>query len=220
MISAQCFSHLIFWFYILNFRDRERTVGASFYPSFQGTLLKFAFSEIWILIIRLCFGSTNCHFNATYWSCRQPASHKSCKVPENVIYELSYGKWGPLIFLTLQNVVTYHRVSFPDSTEGASECFHSKLPLPPLPTNAEFYSFSFIHKEFTAPLSSSTEYEFLIQTLISLLAITEYVPEALPHVVIKELHLIASHYKIKRARVLQFVAENRPWKILENPRWN
>lgn len=25
-----------------------------------------------------------------------------------MIYELSYGKWGPLIFLTLQDVVAYH----------------------------------------------------------------------------------------------------------------
>ena len=35
-----------------------------FDPSFQ--VLKFAISEIWILFIRLCFGKTNCHFNATY----------------------------------------------------------------------------------------------------------------------------------------------------------
>lgn len=50
-----------------------------------------------------------------------------------MIYELSYGKWGPLIFLTLQDVVTYQRVSFPDSTEEAAECFPPKLlPAPTL----------------------------------------------------------------------------------------
>ena len=82
-----------------------------------------------------------------------------------MIYELSYGKWGPLIFLTLQDVVTYQRVSFPDSAEGVSECFHPELLLLPPPTNTVFYPFAFIHKEFAASLSLSTEYESLIQTL-------------------------------------------------------
>lgn len=50
------------------------------------------------------------------------------------------------------------------------------------------------------------------------MAITKYVPEALPYMVIKELHLIASYGRIKRARVLQFVAGNSPQKTLENPR--
>ena len=50
--------------------------------------------------------------------------------------------------------------------------------------------------------------------------LSEYVTEALPHMVIKELHLIASYYRIKGAQELQFVVENSPQKILENPRWN
>lgn len=69
-----------------------------------------------------------------------------------MIYELSHGKWGPLISLTLQDVVTYHRVSFLDSMAGASECFHSPLPLPP-PANTDFYPFPSIQGEFAASLS-------------------------------------------------------------------
>jgi hypothetical protein len=38
-------------------------------------------------------------------------------------------------------------------------------------------------------------------------AITDHVPEALPHTVIKEQHLIASYCGIKRAGILEFVAE-------------
>lgn len=51
-------------------------------------------------------------------------------------------------------------------------------------------------------------------------AIIEHDPEALPHSVIKEQHLIASYCGIKRAGILEFVAESNPWKILENPTWN
>lgn len=51
-----------------------------------------------------------------------------------MIYELSYGKWGPLIFLTLQDVVTYQRGSFPYSTEGASEYFPPKVLPTPTPS--------------------------------------------------------------------------------------
>lgn len=103
------FSLLIFQFYILNFRDAVWTGDTPFCHSFQVLVCWYVpFLRFRFYHKALCFGSTNCHFNATYWSCRQPASHKSCKVPGNMIYELSYGKWGPLIFLTLQNVVPYH----------------------------------------------------------------------------------------------------------------
>lgn len=40
-----------------------------------------------------------------------------------------------------------------------------------------------------------------------LVAITEHDPDALPHTVIKEQHLIASYCGIKRAGILDFVAE-------------
>lgn len=135
MISSQWFSCLIFCFSSLNFKHGEWTVVVSFITELSAYWsAEISFSEIWILIIRFCYGSTDCHFNATYWSCRQPASHKSCKVPENMIYELSYGKWGPLIFLTLQDAVAYPSLlSYP--TEGKSECLIPKCPtttdLPP-----------------------------------------------------------------------------------------
>lgn len=116
-------------------------------------LLKFAFTKIWIFIRRLCFGGTNCHFNVTYWSCRQPASHKSCKVPENMIYELSYGKWGLLIFLTLQNVVTYQSLS----SWLNQSCFHSKRSLFP-PLIWAFAHFTLTHEKCVTFLSSLTEY--------------------------------------------------------------
>lgn len=115
----------------------------SFDPSFQ--VLKFAISEIWILFIRLCFGKPNCHFNATYWSCRQPASHKSCKVPENMIYELSYGKRGPLIPLTLQNVATCQ--SPLSWLNWRCVCMFSSLTAPTsTPMNTNFYPSPLIHR--------------------------------------------------------------------------
>lgn len=153
MISVQCFSHLLLWLYISSFRNGEWTTDAALYPSFPVTCLqRFVFSEMWIHL-RLCFGSTSYHSKATYGSCRQPASHKSCKVPENMIYELSYGKWGPLIFLTLQDAVTCHRMFFLESMEGVSECFHPQLPLPPPPANTDFSPFTSTHKERSASLS-------------------------------------------------------------------
>ena len=135
-----------------------------FDPSFQ--VLKCAISEIWILFIMLCFGKTNCQFNATYWSCRQPASHKSCKVPENMIYELSYGKQGPLISLTLQNVATYQRpLSW---LNWRCVCTFSSLTAPTsTPTNTDFYPSPLIHNECATSLISSAVCEFFIQTLTS-----------------------------------------------------
>lgn len=53
-----------------------------------------------------------------------------------------------------------------------------------------------------------------------LVAIIEHVPKELPHTVIKEQHLIASYCGIKRAGILEFVAEGSPWKIRENTTWN
>lgn len=135
------FSPVFFSLHILIFAPlflntgKTRSCYRPFPSSFWLTgLWRFAFSEIGILIVRCCFGSTNCHFNATYWSCRQPASHKSCKVPENMIYELSYGKWGPLIFLTLQDVVAYHSLLSGPKKAGlnaSSQSAHSSLPRHP-----------------------------------------------------------------------------------------
>lgn len=68
--------------------------------------------------------------------------------------------------------------------------------------NTNFYPSPLIHKECAASLISSAGYEFFIQTLTQLVPFSEYLTEALPHVVIKELHLIASYYRIKRAQEL------------------
>lgn len=84
------------------------------------------------------------------------------------------------------------------------------------PANTDFYPFPSIHKEFVVS-SSSADYEFLIQTLTLLVPLTEYFPEALPHMVIKELHLITAYYRIKRARILQFVAK-QPTKDPRKPK--
>lgn len=198
-ISAQCFSPLLF--YVFSFRNGAWTIDASCYPSFQVTcLLRFPFSEMWILT-EFCLGSTNCHSNVTYWSCRQPASHKSCKIPENMIYELSYGKWDPLIFLTLQDVVTYHRISF-SLTQRLSRrsvlMFTSPAAPTSTPTNTDFYTVISIPKEFAASLSHHWVW-ILDSKAYSAVAITVYVPNALLRMVIKELPLIASYCRIKRA---------------------
>lgn len=168
MISAQCFSHLLLWLYISSFRNGEWTTDATLYPSFQVTCLqRFVFSEMWIHL-RLCFGSTSCHSKATYGSCRQPASHKSCKVPENMIYELSYGKWGPLIFLTLQDAVTCHRMFFPWVNGRCVWMFSS--PIAPTSTPNEHWLLPFHHhpQGMCSFFKSLTECEFLIQKLTPL----------------------------------------------------
>ena len=54
-------------------------------------------------------------------------------------------------------------------------------------------------KECAASLISSAGYEFFIQTLTQLVPLSEYLTDALPYVVIKEPHLIASYYRIKKA---------------------
>lgn len=131
-----------------------------------------------------------------------------------MIYELSYGKWGPLISLVLQNVVTYHRVPLPDSTEGVSECFQPKLPLTP-----PQLTLTFTHPPHPYRILSFFNFISWLWNLhsdpYSAVPLTEYAPEALPHMVIKELQLISSYYRIKRSSVLQFVVENSPQKILK-----
>lgn len=148
MHDSEIFFPLNIWIFYCSIIDGE--IKVSILVQFLGYwLLKFAFTKTWIFIRRLCFGSTNCHFNVTYWSCRQPASHKSCKVPENMIYELSYGKWGLLIFLTLQNVVTYQSLS----SWLNQSCFHSKCSLFP-PLIWAFAHFTLTHEKCVTFLSS------------------------------------------------------------------
>lgn len=43
-----------------------------------------------------------------------------------MIYELSYGKWGPLVFLTLQDVVAYQFLLW--TNEGGAESLIPKCP--------------------------------------------------------------------------------------------
>ena len=135
-----------------------------------------------------------------------------------MIYDLSYGKWGSLIFLTLQNIVTYQS---PSLTQGKvclnvsiPNSHHLKLHL----TRTFTHSPSSIRN--LQPLEVINWVWMLDSNSYSTVAITEYGPEALLHMVIKEPHLIASYCRIKRARVLHLVAECSPWNIPENPRWN
>lgn len=62
-----------------------------------------------------------------------------------MIYELSCGKWGPLIFLTLQDVVAYHSLlSGPKKKAGlnaSSQSAHSSLPCQP--PSLSFYQLTF-----------------------------------------------------------------------------